>query len=304
MPSTAPYVPQHQFGTDTAAQDQIDAAALDTELRLISANIAAILNALGVSIRDDDTLTDLLVRIRNLHPELSTYLQSAISGTIATQSLNYHYPVVAATTANVVTPYGLQTIDGVALAEGDRVLLKDQTIANQNGIWVVHDFGGPVPSGLWTRDTDLPAGLPCGSGWGVVVRGGTINGGTVWAIVAGGAGSQQPVVGTDPLAFFSIFGVFPVPISKGGTGASTAAAAADNLGLPTKAVGTITGDGVTTLFYVTHNLNTENLIAGFQGASGAGADLDDWSAVDMNRIAVQFVTPPALGEAITVTMIG
>jgi hypothetical protein len=51
-----------------------------------------------------------------------------------------------ATTANI-TLSGTQTIDGIALSIGDRVLVKDQTTTNQNGIYV-------VASGAWTRATD------------------------------------------------------------------------------------------------------------------------------------------------------
>lgn len=51
-----------------------------------------------------------------------------------------------ATTANI-TLSGTQTIDGVSLSGGDRVLVKNQTAAAQNGIWV-------VAAGAWARATD------------------------------------------------------------------------------------------------------------------------------------------------------
>jgi hypothetical protein len=51
-----------------------------------------------------------------------------------------------ATTANI-TLSGTQTVDGVALSIGDRVLVKDQTTTSQNGIYL-------VASGAWTRSTD------------------------------------------------------------------------------------------------------------------------------------------------------
>jgi len=55
--------------------------------------------------------------------------------------------VRAATTANI-TLSNTQTIDGVALSVGDRVLVKDQSTGSQNGIYV-------VASGSWTRATDF-----------------------------------------------------------------------------------------------------------------------------------------------------
>ena len=45
-------------------------------------------------------------------------------------------PVKAATTANI-TLSGLQTIDGVSCAAGDRVLVKNQATPSENGIYVV-----------------------------------------------------------------------------------------------------------------------------------------------------------------------
>lgn len=61
--------------------------------------------------------------------------------------------VRATTTANI-TLTNTQTIDDVALAVGDRVLVKNQTLAKENGIYV-------VATGAWTRSTDAdntPAG--------------------------------------------------------------------------------------------------------------------------------------------------
>lgn len=57
--------------------------------------------------------------------------------------------VKAATTANI-TLSGAQTIDGIALVAGDRCLVKNQSTASQNGIYV-------VASGSWTRATDMDA---------------------------------------------------------------------------------------------------------------------------------------------------
>jgi len=55
--------------------------------------------------------------------------------------------VRVATTANI-TLSNTQTIDGVALSVGDRILVKNQTTGSQNGIYV-------VASGAWTRAADF-----------------------------------------------------------------------------------------------------------------------------------------------------
>lgn len=71
------------------------------------------------------------------------------------QGLDPKQSVRAATTANIAALSGTMTIDGIALVAGDRVLVKDQTTASQNGIYV-------VAAGAWTRslDADTWAELP------------------------------------------------------------------------------------------------------------------------------------------------
>lgn len=54
--------------------------------------------------------------------------------------------VKAATTVNI-TLSGAQTVDGISCVAGDRVLVKNQTTASQNGIYT-------VATGAWTRSVD------------------------------------------------------------------------------------------------------------------------------------------------------
>lgn len=80
--------------------------------------------------------------------------------------------VLAATTTNI-TLSGTQTVDGIALVAGDRVLVKDQTASANNGVYVV------VSGGPWTRATDSSTSDLLAAEVVSVTRG-TINGGSIW----------------------------------------------------------------------------------------------------------------------------
>ena len=68
-------------------------------------------------------------------------------GTNPNPDLAIKAPVRVATTGSNITLSGLQTIDGVSLAAGDRVLVKDQTDATTNGLY-------NASTGPWTRTID------------------------------------------------------------------------------------------------------------------------------------------------------
>ena len=84
---------------------------------------------------------------------------------------------VASTSAGGnVTRSGTQTVDGVSVsANGTRVLLKNQTTASQNGIYV-------KAAGAWTRATDADGGTELDRAI-VYVTSGTVNAGTTWQMV-------------------------------------------------------------------------------------------------------------------------
>lgn len=97
-------------------------------------------------------------------------------------------PARAATEANI-TLEGLQTIDGVVLADGDRVLVKDQTDATQNGIY---DAG----IGAWKRSLDFNNDNEITNGTLVYITDGTNNGGLEYRQV-----TDDPVLGTSNITF-------------------------------------------------------------------------------------------------------
>jgi hypothetical protein len=84
------------------------------------------------------------------------------------QALDIKDSVHVATTANI-TLSGTQTIDGIAVEAGDRVLVKNQTAGADNGIYV-------AAAGAWSRATDANASSEVTPGMFVFVEEGTANG--------------------------------------------------------------------------------------------------------------------------------
>ncbi len=78
-------------------------------------------------------------------------------------------PCRVATTANI-TLSGLQTIDGVSVIADDRVLVKNQTDATANGIYV-------VDTGVWARAKDFSGNRDVKKGSLVYVTDGTAGSG-------------------------------------------------------------------------------------------------------------------------------
>ncbi|TPL05324.1 hypothetical protein FJ938_15325 [Mesorhizobium sp. B2-4-14] len=91
-------------------------------------------------------------------------------------------PVRLATTTNIAL-YGLQAIDGVAAEVGDRVLVKNQADASQNGIYTASE-------GQWFRAADARTARTMQKGTTVHVAEGTANGGKTFVF-----NMLDPVIG-------------------------------------------------------------------------------------------------------------
>lgn len=100
-----------------------------------------------------------------------------------------------ATTANI-TLSGEQTIDGVAVVAGERVLVKDQTTGSENGIYV-------VSAGAWTRATDADGSAEVTAGLVVIATEGTANADTLWEL-----STNDPItLGSTSLVFIRFNGL-------------------------------------------------------------------------------------------------
>jgi len=136
------------------------AAALDLKLNLAGGTLSGFL-----TLNADPSSA--------FHAATKQYVDNASAGLDAKPS------VVAATTANI-TLSGTQTIDGIGVVATDRVLVKNQSAPENNGIYV-------VSAGAWTRATDVDSWAELISAF-VFVETGTVNADTGWVcnVDAGG----------------------------------------------------------------------------------------------------------------------
>lgn len=110
------------------------------------------------------------------------------------QGLSIKSACRVATTANI-TRSGLLTIDGITLVAGNRVLVKNQSIGSENGIYV-------AASGAWTRASDFDDSGDVTSGAFTFIEDGTVNSDSGWVLT-----TAAPItLGTTALAFTQFSG--------------------------------------------------------------------------------------------------
>ena len=112
----------------------------------------------------------------------------------AVQGVDWKNSVRAATTTNgtLSTAYvNGSVIDGVTLATGDRILIKNQTTGSENGIYTVNASGAP------TRAIDADVASELTGGVAVFVEEGTTQADTGWVITINGL----PTLGTTAITW-------------------------------------------------------------------------------------------------------
>ena len=126
----------------------------------------------------------------------------------AAQGIDWKASVRAATTANVTLASDLENgdvLDGVTLATGNRILVKNQSTGSENGIYVVKSSGAPDRS----TDADLAAELT--SNFAVFVEEGTLNADQGYVLTNDGA----ITIGTTALAFTQFTGLGQIVAGTG-----------------------------------------------------------------------------------------
>ena len=115
------------------------------------------------------------------------------------QGLDVKNSVRVATTANGTLSSAFangQTVDGISLATGDRILLKDQSTGSENGIYTVNASGAP------TRATDFDENSEVTGGTFFFVEEGTVNADNGFVMTNDGT----VTVGTTALVFTQFSG--------------------------------------------------------------------------------------------------
>ena len=125
------------------------------------------------------------------------------------QGLKNKFEVRATSIANI-TLSNTQTVDGVALLAGDKVLVQGQAIGTENGIYTV------VDAGAWTRAADYYTGFAAAASF-MFIQEGTVYSDAGYVCTND---SGTDVVGTDALTYvqFSSAGVIIAGIALDKTG--------------------------------------------------------------------------------------
>lgn len=119
------------------------------------------------------------------------------------QGLDIKDSVRVATVGNI-TLSGVQTIDGVSVVAGDRVLVKDQTTGTQNGIY-------EVKTGAWVRTVDADTSAKINAGMFTFVEEGNTNADSGWVLSNDGA----VTLGSTSLAFVQFSGAGAIDAGNG-----------------------------------------------------------------------------------------
>jgi hypothetical protein len=215
------------------------------------------------------------------------------------RGLQWKAPVRAASTANVTVASPGATLDGVALAVNDRVLLKNQTAAAENGIYAWTASGSPL-----TRSTDADTSGELAPGTSVSVSEGTTNADKVFMIISDAAitigttsqtwgqlsGGSSNTAGNGINIAASV--ISAVAAASGGISVGAGGISVDNSIVTRKFSGNV-GNGSLTSIAVAHGLGTQDVNVSVRDSATNAGVLVDWTATDTNTVTLTFAVAPA-----------
>jgi phage-related tail fiber protein len=160
-----------------------------------------------------DTMTGDLTLYRDptqaMHAATKQYVDNMALGIDAKGSVHVastgNIAVTTETATTLTLTSALITMDGVTLAVGDRILLKDQTDGSQNGIYTY------TSSTLLTRASDANSNVKVTPGMYAFVEEGTINADSGWLLTVNGT----ITIGTTVLTFVQFSGAGQVTAGTG-----------------------------------------------------------------------------------------
>lgn len=160
---------------------------------------------------DPTTFSDKADALLGAMPTLVTELNNFVS---EVNTLSFKTACRAATTTNI-TLSGTQTIDGVNISSGDRVLVKNQNNQAENGIYT-------ASASTWTRAADMDTAAEVAGSF-VPITFGATQGGKIYYTTFNATGG---VLGTTAIPWNSltdatITGVGTLAVANGGTGISS-----------------------------------------------------------------------------------
>tara|TARA_R100000654_G_scaffold29197_2_gene53864 strand:+ start:717 stop:2024 length:1308 start_codon:yes stop_codon:yes gene_type:complete len=149
---------------------------------------------------NSQTITNLADPVNSSDAATKSFVEAT------SQGLDVKDSCVAATTANITISTALNngdTLDGVSLSTNDRVLVKDQSTASENGIYIV----GSSPA----RSSDLAAGSDA-AGFFTFVEQGTVNADNGFVCTSN---KGSAVVGTNNLTIAQFSGAGQITAGDG-----------------------------------------------------------------------------------------
>jgi hypothetical protein len=225
------------------------------------------------------------------------------------RGLQWKAPVRAATTANgtLATAFANgQSIDGVTLATNDRILIKNQTTASENGIYTVNASGAP------TRALDADTNGELAPGTSVSVTEGTTNADKVFMIISDAA----ITIGTTSQTWGQLSGGTTYTGGNGINVAGSVISAVAGTGITVTGGGinvdtsvvarkyaASIGNGSSTSIAVAHNLGTKDVTVALRQNSDDAHVIADVVSTDTNNVTIAFAVAPA-SNAIRVTVTG
>jgi hypothetical protein len=205
------------------------------------------------------------------------------------QGLDSHPSVKAASTANL-TLSAPQTVDGIALIAGDRVLVKDQTTTSANGIYV-------VAAGAWTRATDQDTWAEVPNAYVWVEQGTQADTGWVSTADQGGTLNTTAI----PWVLFSSAGTFIAGAGLTKTGNTLDVGAAAGITVAADTVGVATG-GVTNAMLAGSIDATTKLTGAVPVANGGTGQIAAKAARETGLAASGYYSSATHGAGTTITV--